>query len=99
MTLSPARTASPAAAARIAPHRGARETRAMALETFAVMLRAAGRADYVAAGHVALPAAPARGAAIAFAQGGRTIAATVDALVIPPGCEENCIGTVFVSEA
>jgi hypothetical protein len=70
----------------------------MPLTTFAVMLRPAGRADYVTAGHVALAEAPARGAAIAIAHDGRTIAATVNALVIPPGCEENCIGTVFVSE-
>ena len=44
-------------------------------------------------------AAPARGQAIEFAYGGRSVRGTVDALFIPPGCEENCIGTVFVSEA
>jgi hypothetical protein len=65
---------------------------------FAVMFRAKGTPGYVTAGHVALAAAPQRGAAIEFARDGRTVQGTVDALFIPPGCEENCIGTVFVSE-
>ncbi|HUK60377.1 MAG TPA: hypothetical protein VLV50_14200 [Stellaceae bacterium] len=67
--------------------------------TFAVMLRPVGRADYVAAGHIALAATPARGASLSFTWDGRTVSGTVDALVIPPGCEENCIGTAFVTEA
>ncbi len=71
----------------------------MSAVTFAVMLRANGTARYVAAGHVPLTAAPACGQVIEFAHGGRPVRGTVDALVIPPGCEENCIGTVFVSEA
>jgi len=47
---------------------------------------------------MALAGTPARGAEIAIEHAGRTVSATVDALFIPPGCEENCVGTVFVTE-
>ena len=66
--------------------------------TFAVMLRAKDRVDYVTAGHISRAAAPSRGETIEFAWRRRSVRGIVDALVIPPGCEENCIGTVFVSE-
>jgi hypothetical protein len=65
---------------------------------FAVMLRSHGAADYQPVGNRELETAPARGTAIAFDRDGRTVRGTVAAIFIPPGCEENCIGTVFVSE-
>jgi hypothetical protein len=30
---------------------------------------------------------------------GRKLRGFVEAIFIPPGCEENCIGTVFLAEA
>jgi hypothetical protein len=66
--------------------------------TYTIMLRSRGGADYKPAGHAQLEAAPLRGTFIAFERDGLTIRGTVDAVFIPPGCEENCIGTVFVSE-
>jgi hypothetical protein len=30
---------------------------------------------------------------------GRKLRGFVEAVFIPPGCEENCIGTVFLTEA
>jgi hypothetical protein len=72
---------------------------AMPATTFAVMLRTKGSAGYVTAGHAALAAQPSRGETIELAHCGRSVRGTVDALFIPPGCEENCIGTLFVSEA
>jgi hypothetical protein len=30
---------------------------------------------------------------------GRKLSGLVEAIFIPPGCEENCIGTVFLAEA
>jgi hypothetical protein len=65
---------------------------------FTIMVRASGAAAYVAASRCALEAAPARGEAINLTLEGRTIRGVVDELFIPPGCEEHCVGTVFVSE-
>ena len=31
--------------------------------------------------------------------GGRWLRGVIDAIFIPPGCEENCVGTVFLSES
>jgi hypothetical protein len=62
------------------------------------MLKSRGTVDYRPAGHVELEAAPQRGTTIAFEHDGTMMRGTVDAVFIPPGCEENCIGTMFVSE-
>jgi hypothetical protein len=66
--------------------------------TYTIMLKSRGNVDYKPAGHAPLAATPQRGTTIAFEHDGNTMRATVDAVFIPPGCEENCIGTVFVSE-
>jgi hypothetical protein len=68
-------------------------------ETFAVMARPKGAQAYAPAGHVALRATPARGQMVTLERAGRAIAAIVDQVFIPPGCEENCTGTLFVSDA
>jgi hypothetical protein len=67
--------------------------------SFQIMLRATGAADFKRAGAAQLAAVPARGSVIAIACDGRMLRGVVEAIFIPPGCEENCVGTVFLSEA
>jgi hypothetical protein len=67
--------------------------------SYQIMLRAHGAADFKRAGQASLGAQPARGAVIEVECGGRKLRGVVDALFIPPGCEENCVGTIFLSEA
>ena len=67
-------------------------------QTFTLMLRARGEADFKRAGAAPLAGVPVQGTVIEIALEGRAIRGIVDALFIPPGCEENCIGTVFISE-
>jgi hypothetical protein len=65
---------------------------------FAVMLRPHGAAGYEAAGRCGLTAMPVRGASLALTTfDGRAIAGTVDEVFIPPGCDEHCTGTLFIS--
>jgi hypothetical protein len=61
------------------------------------MLRQGGAAGYVAAGHATLPP-PAPGRVVEIRWRGETRTLRIDQVFIPPGCEENCIGTVFASE-
>jgi hypothetical protein len=42
---------------------------------------------------------PPRGSIIEVTCDGRKLRGSVEAVFIPPGCEENCIGTVFLAEA
>ena len=76
----------------------ARYHRAAMTHAFAIMLRPRGSVDYKPAGHAQLEGAPRRGTSIAFERDADWVRGTVDAVFIPPGCEENCIGTVFVTE-
>ena len=64
-----------------------------------IMLRATGAADFRRAGSVQLEAQPQRGSVIEVSCDGRKLRGLVEAVFIPPGCEENCIGTVFLAEA
>jgi hypothetical protein len=41
---------------------------------------------------------PPRGALIEVDCDGRKLRGLVEAVFIPPGCEENCIGTMFLAE-
>ncbi|HUB96842.1 MAG TPA: hypothetical protein VL993_13050 [Stellaceae bacterium] len=68
-------------------------------DSFAIMLKSKGTADYKAVGHVLLEAPPRRGDPFVFDLDGRAVRGTVEAIFIPPGCEEACKGTMFVSEA
>jgi hypothetical protein len=70
---------------------------AMAL-TYSIFLRSRGALDYTPAGHLPLATAPSRGGVIAFERDGNAVCGTVDEVFVPPGCEENCIATLFVSE-
>jgi hypothetical protein len=67
--------------------------------TYHIMLRASGAADFRRAGSVRLEAQPPRGAVIEVNCDGRKLRGFVEAIFIPPGCEENCIGTMFLAEA
>jgi len=62
------------------------------------MLRARGVADFQRLGPRQFGSAPTRGAIVDLPHDGQTIRARVAEIFIPPGCEENCIGTVFLSE-
>ena len=65
---------------------------------FAVMLRPQGATGYAAVGRCALKAMPVRGATLALATfDGHAIEGMVDEVFIPPGCDEHCTGTLFIS--
>ncbi len=66
--------------------------------TYHIMLRAGGAADFRRAGAVRLVTMPPRGAVIEVEHEGRKLRGIVEAVFIPPGCEENCVGTVFLTE-
>ena len=65
--------------------------------TYHIMLRASGAADFQRAGAVRLETMPGQGTVIEFVHEGAVLRGTVEAVFIPPGCEENCIGTVFLA--
>ena len=67
--------------------------------TYHIMLRANGAADFRRAGSVRLETQPLRGSLIDASCDGRTLRGVVEAVFIPPGCEENCVGTIFLVEA
>jgi hypothetical protein len=67
--------------------------------TYHIMLRAQGAVDFRRAGSVRLETRPPRGTVIEIECDGRRLRGFVEAIFIPPGCEENCIGTVFLAEA
>lgn len=63
-----------------------------------IMLRANGAADFRRAGSVRLETQAPRGSVIQVNCEGRALRGIVEAVFIPPGCEENCIGTLFLAE-
>jgi hypothetical protein len=67
--------------------------------TYHIMLRARDEVDFRRAGSVRLAAQPPRGTVIEVECDSRKLRGFVEAIFIPPGCEENCIGTVFLAEA
>jgi hypothetical protein len=67
--------------------------------TYHIMLRPRDAGDFRRAGSVPLATQPERGTMIEIDCEGRTLRGVVEAIFIPPGCEENCIGTVFLAEA
>ena len=66
--------------------------------TYHIMLRAKGAADFHRAGAVPLETQPPRGSVIEVNCDGRAVRGIVEAVFISPGCEENCIGTLFLAE-
>lgn len=71
---------------------------AIAPATYHIMLRPTGAADFRRAGSVRLAAQPPQGARLDVEEDGRKRRGIVEAVFIPPGCEENCIGTIFLAE-
>jgi hypothetical protein len=67
--------------------------------TYHIMLRSRDAADFRRAGSVRLEAQPPRGSIMEVSCEGRRLRGFVEAVFIPPGCEENCVGTVFLAEA
>jgi hypothetical protein len=67
--------------------------------SYQIMLRAHGAADFKRIGAARLAAQPVRGTVIEVECDGGKRRGVVDAIFIPPGCEENCVGTVFLSES
>jgi hypothetical protein len=67
--------------------------------TYHILLRSSGAADFRRAGSIRLEAQPPRGSLVEVNCDGRNLRALVEAVFIPPGCEENCIGTLFLAEA
>jgi hypothetical protein len=65
--------------------------------TFAIMLKPKGAVTYAPSGHCTLTLAPSRGQIADFELEGHMTRGVIDEVFIPPGCEENCIGTVFVT--
>ncbi len=53
---------------------------------------------YIKAGQHLIEHAPIPASEIDVALGGRHIRGIVDQVYIPPGCDEHCIGTLFIRE-
>jgi hypothetical protein len=66
--------------------------------TFNLLVMAKGDGHYRRAGQSSVPQELRPGAEIVVELEGRTIRGRVDQVYVPPGCEENCIGTLFVHE-
>jgi hypothetical protein len=81
----------------VPPLAGARSATGPA--TYHIMVRAQGAADFRRAGSTQLEAQPPRGELIEVNCDGHQLRGLVEAVFIPPGCEENCIGTLFLAEA
>ena len=54
---------------------------------------------YIKGGQKNFAEAPAIGAAIEAETDGRTVRGTIDQIHVPPGCDEHCIGTIFLRES
>jgi hypothetical protein len=67
--------------------------------SYQILVRTSGAADFQRVGPARLAALPVRGAVIEVDCDGRKLRGVIDAIFIPPGCEENCVGTVFLSES
>lgn len=66
--------------------------------TYNILVLRKGNVHYVKAGHKTLLEAPSRAATIALDLGGAAIRGVIDQVYTPPGCDEHCIGTLFVRE-
>jgi len=71
----------------------------VAPQRFNLLVMAKGSAHFVKAGQLALAETPQRGAELRINEEGRVIRGLVTEIYIPPGCDEHCIGTLFLREA
>lgn len=67
--------------------------------TYNILVMAKGSAHYAKAGQKTLAAAPRVSASIALEFDGKTIRGVIAQIYTPPGCDEHCIGTLFVRAA
>lgn len=77
---------------------GAGRGSAVGPATYHLMLRPRGATDFRRAGSVRLESQPPQGSIIEADYEGGKRRGIVEAVFIPPGCEENCIGTIFLAE-
>jgi len=66
--------------------------------TYNVLLMAKGGQHYAKAGQRTLSEAPLPQSELAIDHEGRAIRAIIDQIYVPPGCDEHCIGTLFLRE-
>jgi len=67
--------------------------------TYNLLVKATGGGHYVKAGQWTAPGAPHEKAEIELTLDGRALHGVIDQVYTPPGCDEHCIGTLFISEA
>ena len=67
--------------------------------TYNILVMAKGSAHYAKVGQKTLGAAPRASASIELEVGGKTVRGIIAQIYTPPGCDEHCIGTLFVREA
>jgi len=67
--------------------------------TYNILVMPKGSSHYVAAGQKTMPKAVNPDTEIDLAFDGRAIRAVIAQIYTPPGCDEHCIGTLFVREA
>ena len=67
--------------------------------TYNILIMTRGSAHYAKAGQKTLAAPLQAAAAIELDFAGRRIRGVVAQVYTPPGCDEHCLGTLFVREA
>jgi len=67
--------------------------------TYNILVRQKGSGHYVTAGQQTLPEAASPDMEIDVTFAGRAIRGIIAQVYTPPGCDEHCIGTLFVREA
>ena len=64
-----------------------------------LLVMAKGSSHYVKAGQQVMHRVPTPDTAIDVMLDGRAIRGVIDQVYTPPGCDEHCIGTLFIREA
>jgi hypothetical protein len=67
-------------------------------QRFNLLVMAKGSAHFASAGQMILAQAPVHGAELNIEKEGRAMRGLVTEIYIPPGCDEHCIGTLFLRE-
>jgi|HubBroStandDraft_6_1064221.scaffolds.fasta_scaffold1265526_2 hypothetical protein len=66
--------------------------------TYNLLVMAKGSGHYVKAGQQVMHRVPTPDTEIDLALEGRAIRGVIDQVYTPPGCDEHCIGTLFIRE-
>jgi hypothetical protein len=67
-------------------------------QRFNLLLMAKGSAHFAKAGQMTLAQVPQRGLELLADDNGRALRGIVTEIYMPPGCDEHCIGTLFLRE-